>query len=125
MKPFKRSSCRKSVFGSHAEGVARPDSDLDLALLVKTKPEFPVDYRAEVAGDLAGLLRRQVDVILLNGAPLLLQFEVVRNGVLVLDRDEDERVLYEARVRGRFYDYKRYFDFHAGKLRRSIKERGL
>ncbi|HVR11267.1 MAG TPA: nucleotidyltransferase domain-containing protein [Thermoanaerobaculia bacterium] len=76
-----------SVFGSRATGTARPDSDLDVAVL----PAGGASRRhlqVAVAVALADLAPEgRVDVILLDEAPELLRHQVLATGRLVLCRD--------------------------------------
>jgi len=77
-----------AVFGSRASGKARPDSDLDVAVL----PAAGADRRelqVSVAVALADLSPEgRVDVVLLDEAPELLRHNVLAGGRLVLCRDE-------------------------------------
>jgi uncharacterized protein len=79
-----------SIFGSQARGTARPDSDLDLAVLVREGAE--VDRRrlqSRLAADLAHLAAGgRVDVVFLDEAGPVLRQRVLQQGRLVLCRDE-------------------------------------
>lgn len=80
-----------ALFGSHARGTARADSDLDLAVLVREDVE--VDRRrlqARLASELAHLgAGGRVDVVFLDEARLLLRQRVLQQGRPLLCRDED------------------------------------
>lgn len=112
------------LFGSRAEGVERPDSDLDVAVLVKGQGES-FKYRMELAEALEILTGISTDAVILQEAPLLLQFQVFKYGKLIFDRDPSQRSEYQMRFMSRYFDYKRFFDFHSRSLRKSIKEGGL
>ena len=73
------------LFGSMARGQARKDSDVDLGLLLK-----PVSRRERlhVEAELARAAGREVDFINLDEAPPLLRFEITRDGVVILEREE-------------------------------------
>jgi predicted nucleotidyltransferase len=79
-----------AIFGSHARGTARADSDLDLAVLVREGAE--VDRRrlqSRLAADLAHLAAGgRVDVVFLDEAPVLLRQRVLQQGRVALCRDE-------------------------------------
>ncbi|MHB1128375.1 MAG: type VII toxin-antitoxin system MntA family adenylyltransferase antitoxin [Bacillota bacterium] len=113
------------VFGSRAEGVARGKSDTDIAVLLDEGMQDTFDYRMKMADELERLVRTPVDLILLREAPLLLQFQILKNGKILFDRDADQRAYYQMHVLGKYYDYQRFFDFHSNSLRKAIKERGL
>ncbi len=113
------------LFGSRAEGVARPDSDLDIAVLVEKQPEDRFAYRMGLAEDLEKLTGIHTEVVILQEVPLLLQFQVLKHGKLLFERDPAQRAAYQMHLMSRYYDYKRFFDFHSRSLRKSIKEGGL
>ncbi len=81
------------IFGSHARGTARPDSDLDVAFLPAAGYRPPRgladDLRIRVTVALAGLAPEgRVDAIpLLDQAPAALRQRVMEQGRLVLCRD--------------------------------------
>lgn len=66
------------LFGSQARGAGRPDSDVDLAVLVR-RP-LPPEAVFEAAQDLALALRRDVDLVDLSRAPGVLRAQVVAGG---------------------------------------------
>ena len=78
------------LFGSHARGEARPDSDIDVAVYIDEAlaDDGHWGYRAELTTDLmAALGTNDIDVVVLNEAPILLYHRVLRDGVRVLSRD--------------------------------------
>lgn len=78
------------LFGSHARGKARPDSDIDVAVYIDEAlaDDGNWGYRAELTTDLmAALGTNDVDVVVLNEAPILLYHRILRDGVRLLSRD--------------------------------------
>jgi predicted nucleotidyltransferase len=73
------------LFGSTARGQARPQSDVDLGVLLD--PDTP-DVRLKAETELGKAAGRSVDVVFLNQAPPLLRFEIAKEGVL-LHQDQD------------------------------------
>lgn len=110
------------LFGSRAEGVPRPDSDVDLALIVDPPPDFPLLYRLQLVPELQNLLRQEVDVVLFDQANPLLQFQIISKGILLYERDPDRRAVATMRALSRYYDYKRFHDFHMRYLGTTLKE---
>jgi predicted nucleotidyltransferase len=93
------------IFGSVARGTAGPRSDVDVAILEARNPE--PSYAAlplRLAGDLERALGRRVDVVVLNVAPVDLVHRVLRDGVLVLERDRSLRIAFEVRARNAYFD---------------------
>jgi len=81
------------VFGSAAEGKEHAFSDIDIAILLK---EPSINKTMRVHSLLTELLGDNVDTLLLNLAPPILRYQVVKNGLRVLSKDEDARVSFEA-----------------------------
>jgi predicted nucleotidyltransferase len=78
------------LFGSRAGGAPRPDSDLDLAVLLRDKPDPMALWEAGEA--IAARLNVDVDLVDLRAASTVLQFQVVTTGRLLCgDRPEVER----------------------------------
>ncbi|MFZ5646035.1 MAG: nucleotidyltransferase, partial [Bacillota bacterium] len=59
------------------------------------------------------IVRLNTEIVILNEAPRLLQFQVIQKGHVIFERDAEQRALFEMHTASRYYDYKRYFDFHA------------
>jgi len=78
-----------AVFGSRASGLARSDSDLDVAILPSRDGRISRrTLQVSVAVALADLAPEgRVDVVLLDEAPELLRHQVLSTGRLVLCRD--------------------------------------
>jgi predicted nucleotidyltransferase len=83
------------VYGSFADGYARRDSDVDVAIL----PDRTLDSweRHERADEVASRLGRKVDLVDLTSVPPLLWFEVFSEGVRVAARDPRACDFFETR----------------------------
>lgn len=93
------------LFGSSARGTARPDSDVDVAVLFDHRPKPRLDGpRFELEGDLERALGHAVDLVVLNEAPVDLRARVLRDGKLVLERDRSARIAFEVRTRNEAFD---------------------
>lgn len=93
------------LFGSRARGSARPDSDIDLAVLLDDDPsgELP-DSAIALAGELEDALDAPLDLVVVNRAPPDLVHRVMRDGVLLLDRVPGQRIAFEVAARNRWFD---------------------
>jgi predicted nucleotidyltransferase len=93
------------LFGSVARGEARPDSDVDVAVLYRGElPRTLEGLPLELEGELERLLRRPVDVIALNRAPLDLVHHVLHEGVLIAEPDRSARIRFEVKSRNEYFD---------------------
>jgi len=91
------------LFGSQAEGTVGPQSDYDIALLVR-RPSLALQARlAHEIGLILGTNR--VDVVFLNRAPVELAYAVIAQGRLLYQRSVAERVEFEAKVLSLYGDY--------------------
>ncbi|QXI53289.1 MULTISPECIES: type VII toxin-antitoxin system MntA family adenylyltransferase antitoxin [Pseudomonas] len=66
------------LFGSHAQGTAGPDSDVDLAVLLSGTVD-PVSLW-QLSGDLADIVGSPVDLIDLRAATTVMQYQIVTRG---------------------------------------------
>ena len=104
------------LFGSYAKNDTSPRSDLDLAVYLKES--LSAEERFQKRLDLIGRLQElppapMIDLVCLNGAPVLLSFNVIHEGKLLCCRDELERIHFEAKTMSRFFDEQYYFQRHA------------
>lgn len=108
------------LFGSTARGTATADSDVDLAVLYADEPPATLDSpELALAADLERLLKRRVDVVVLNRAPVDLIHRVLRDGILVCERDRSARIRFEVRARNEYFDLLPILR----QYRRSVRER--
>lgn len=89
------------LFGSEAEGRARPDSDLDVAVLVAGEDGM-LALRLLEALAAAGLDR--VDLMVLNQADPVTRFEVVRANRLLFAREGFDRGGFYSRIVREYLD---------------------
>jgi len=93
------------VFGSVARANERADSDLDVALLYREAPPPGLaGLGFDIAHALELVVRRPVDVVVLNSAPPDLSHRVLRDGLLALDNDRPARIAFEVHTRSQYFD---------------------
>jgi len=106
------------LFGSRARGAARADSDVDIAVLVRpgsAGSHEALAIKLQLENELDALLHSEPDVTIVNAAPVDLVHRILRDGVLLLERDRAERVRFEVTSRADYFDlvpvlqrYRRY-----------------
>ncbi len=108
------------LFGSRADGTARPDSDWDVAVYLDeglcARERFQV--RLDLAGDLEDL--GAVDVVVLNDAPPLLGHRGVM-GERLLVRDLVALVRYSVRIVALSEDQRYWRELHWQACRQRIE----
>ncbi len=103
------------LFGSQARGKTTPLSDVDIAVLLEDTPDADTCFslRLEIIGGLMRILQfNDVDVIILNQVPLVLQYQAIRDGVLLFRRDHRLAVEYRCRVLNLYFDFEPLLERH-------------
>lgn len=99
------------LFGSMARGEPRKNSDTDVAVLYRHSPIPGFDAAGvPLAGELERLLGKPVDVVVMNSAPVDLIHRILRDGILIFDRDPLFRVRFEVVARSKYLDLKPILD---------------
>lgn len=81
------------AFGSRITGIARPDSDLDLAVLVAGYAEPLALF--DLAGELADIAGYAVDLLDLRAASTVMQHQIITTGQRWWNKDS-QAALFEA-----------------------------
>ena len=99
------------VFGSVARGEETTGSDVDVAVILTAgRPRSLAELPSGLEASLERTLGRDVDLVVLNGAPPDLVHRVLRDGVLVLEVDRSTRVEFEIQARNAYFDLKPILD---------------
>ncbi len=95
------------IFGSYSIEKIRPQSDIDIAVLLEDKINSK-DYgyiKLSVINDLIEILSfDRIDLVILNTAAPLLSHEVIKRGILLFSKDETRRLRYIANVTMHYLD---------------------
>lgn len=95
------------LFGSRARGRAGPLSDVDIAVLHASGLDSGqrLDLRLALISEATDALgTTEADLVLLNDAPPLLRFNVLRDGIRLLDRDPAERIRFQVKSMNEYFD---------------------
>lgn len=115
--------CFAYLFGSVAQGTARPGSDVDIAVL--TRPRGTLLDDARLQDELAAALGREdVDLLVLDDAPLWLRYRVVA-GEVVFSRDERARIAFREWTEKEFLDFRPYHDGYLKAIRNRAQRGAL
>lgn len=92
------------LFGSWARGTEGPLSDVDVAVLLSPVADAarqPFRLVAQVAEAVGS---EDVDLVILNDAPVALAYRVLRDGRLLVSRDETTRIRFWTATVDRYLD---------------------
>ena len=93
------------LFGSVARDTATPNSDVDVAVLLAAAPPRTFDgLHLGLEGELERGLGVPVQLVVVNRAPCDLVHRVLRDGVLLVDRDPGSKIRFEIDARSRYFD---------------------
>ncbi|MDO8678709.1 MAG: nucleotidyltransferase domain-containing protein [Acidobacteriota bacterium] len=112
------------IFGSVAQGRARPDSDIDIAVLLGRRiPEArALRYKLKLAVELGPALHRNdVQLVILNDAPPLLAHRVLSRG-LVFERSRAARVRFQVQTASRYADLVPTLERYVRQLKQDVRE---
>ena len=115
------------LFGSVAEGKEGKLSDVDIAVFLdpslSKKERF--NLQLKLLSGLSDVLKTdKIDLIIMNDAPLLLKYNIIKHGKILKD-DIEARVKVEARILSDYLDMKYYIDRHADLAIERIAKEGL
>ncbi|AKB66688.1 type VII toxin-antitoxin system MntA family adenylyltransferase antitoxin [Methanosarcina mazei] len=115
------------LFGSTARGESNCLSDIDIAVLfddaLLRKESF--DPQVELISELTCILKTDnVDLVVLNDSPLLLTYNIIREGI-ILKSDEPLRVKFETKMMSRYLDERYHIERHSKESLKRISESGF
>ena len=96
------------LFGSRADGSAYEGSDLDLGVMLDSGSEqtFTLNDELDLEAKVEAALRSDhFDLVVINYAPLVLQFRVISPAKLIYVKNDDKRCKTEEQIMVRYYDF--------------------
>ncbi|MFQ6065543.1 MAG: nucleotidyltransferase domain-containing protein [Candidatus Bathyarchaeia archaeon] len=116
------------LFGSYARGETGPLSDFDIAVLLDRElgKQETFDLRLRLINAISSILKtNKFDLVVMNNAPLLLNFNIIREGKVLNSKDETERVIFETQILSRYLDRRYYDEKHVEMGIKRIAEKGI
>ena len=100
---------KKEIIMAYVHGSFLDDDfrDVDLALYlgnIRNKKEV-LEYELTLERELEDLIGLPFDVRIINNAPVTFRFNVIKNGVLLLEKDVDIRSEFEFRTITEYHDF--------------------
>uniref|UniRef100_A0A7C5V1L8 Nucleotidyltransferase domain-containing protein n=1 Tax=Caldicellulosiruptor owensensis TaxID=55205 RepID=A0A7C5V1L8_9FIRM len=87
------------LFGSYAKGKEHKQSDVDIAVyineLIAKDPKKVLEFQVKHMSNISDMLKREVDLVILNQASPLLRHEVISEGILLLEKDHNKLVNFK------------------------------
>lgn len=102
------------IFGSRVKGYANERSDWDIAVYLEKPPEELHRWPAfELEAEVSRALKENVQVTFLNDidSPVL-GFEIVKDGILVADKNPPLRMEFENRILRQYHDWQYFLNRH-------------
>lgn len=103
------------LHGSHANGHADDESDVDIAAVAERplpkSERFKLQLRLmhRIAEE-TGIPLDEVDFTILQDAPMLLQYNVIRRGICIFERTKSDRIDFELRTEQAYEDELPYLE---------------
>lgn len=104
------------LFGSQAKNNTGKLSDIDIAVYLdeELNDDERFALRLELINKVCEIVKTdKIDLIILNGSPLLLSFNVVHDGLILYSKDEIKRVQFEAKIMSLYFGQQYYYKRHA------------
>ncbi|AJA48558.1 nucleotidyltransferase [Clostridium pasteurianum DSM 525 = ATCC 6013] len=110
------------IFGSQATGKASKNSDVDIAVYFKNNYTNLEEafIRGEIIEEGKSFFKKNIDIVSLNNASLLLKYEIIHDGIVI--KDDDERGDFESLSLREYFDFKYYSDIYDNVIIEKIKK---
>jgi len=95
------------LFGSRAKGISGERSDWDIAIYFRKDPRKLSKWTVfSLEAELSKEIGNEVQITVLNNldSPVFL-FQIINDGLLLVDSNQEKRVLFEARTLTKYHDW--------------------
>lgn len=110
------------LFGSFAYQNFTSKSDIDIAVFLDKKGgrDF-FERRLELIAELSKLLKREVDVIILNNLrSIFLKYVILKEGRLIFEKDRGKRIDFELKTLNEYFDFKPILKMYQQRMLKNI-----
>jgi len=110
------------LFGSVARNQYNKESDIDIAIKFKNKYSKmdEIFIRGEIIDIGKAYFKRNVDIVSLDNAPIALKYEIIKDGILLIDCYE--RVSIESLIIRVYFDFKYFSDIYDKEIIKRLKD---
>lgn len=112
------------LFGSSAQGNMKPLSDIDIALLFDKTVEYKFIETNILIDAMRILGTEEIDLVVLNEAPLHLRYSILRNKRIIFCSDHIKRVNFETDSIMEYLDFRHIRQLYNREFLRKIKVGG-
>lgn len=100
------------LFGSTATGRTHTQSDIDIGILLKAGYKQAPLYPSKLARTISKIIasKKEPDVRILNNASPRFLFQVIKNGKLIISKNEKKRVQFETNAISQYLDIKPFYE---------------
>jgi len=108
------------LFGSCAINKNHKNSDIDLAVLLNKNPN---KYQEKIFWEINKIFNfAKLDLVILNNADILLQFNVIQQGRILYEETKGEYFWYKLKVFKLYQDIKKFDKFYDYLIEKQIKK---
>ena len=101
------------LFGSLATGTATQQSDADIAVFISDtlSKEERFSLRLKLIGAISRILKRRVDVVVLNDlTSLFFKYIIIQEGVMIYEKSGGRRADFENRILSLYFDFRPFLE---------------
>lgn len=111
------------LYGSHVYDSVHSQSDIDVAIyLTPSDMKGYLEKEKRILSTLIDHIQTdRIDLRILNVLPLVMQYNVLKDGTPILIKDEQSRVDFETGVMNRYFELKPYLDEYKEMLLKRIR----
>jgi len=116
------------LFGSVAEGKEGKLSDVDLAVFLDESLSKPdrFNLQLKLMSEMSIILKTdKVDLVIMNDAPISLNYEIIKANHPLLVRDEGKKIDFEHRILSIYLDRRYYEKRWTSEFLKRVAERGI